>query len=165
MALSGTTYDVSAITIPAQSTIEQSCLCPTPKLEFHMGIRLHNSSWHRPLRTLDTWPPMAESAPSRWHQGVRRCGRWLSLLWLGLGGCTPAKTGVGQISAHDHGQRLCEGATARRTALKVHVAQKNGPGGNGSGHTRLVISGRMADVCAELDRLAALEAHGLPQGS
>jgi hypothetical protein len=27
-----------------------------------------------------------------------------------------------------------------------------------SGHGRLVISGRLADVCAELDRLAALEA-------
>ena len=32
--------------------------------------------------------------------------------------------------------------------------------------SRVVISGRMADVCAELDRLAALEAHGLaPAGS
>ncbi|WP_324343508.1 hypothetical protein [Hydrogenophaga sp.] len=28
----------------------------------------------------------------------------------------------------------------------------------GAGNTRLVISGRMSDVCAELDRLAALEA-------
>ena len=27
--------------------------------------------------------------------------------------------------------------------------------------SRMVISGRMADVCAELDRLVALEAHGL----
>jgi hypothetical protein len=31
--------------------------------------------------------------------------------------------------------------------------------------TRVVISGRMADVCAELDRLAALEAHGLATAS
>lgn len=31
--------------------------------------------------------------------------------------------------------------------------------------SRLVISGRMADVCAELDRLAALEAHGLMPAS
>lgn len=29
-----------------------------------------------------------------------------------------------------------------------------------SGSGRLVISGRMADVCAELDRLAAMEARG-----
>lgn len=130
-----------------------------------MGIRLHNSSWHRPLRTLDTWPPMAESAPSRWHQGVRQCSRWSSQLWLGLGGSSAAMTRVGQTSGHDHGHRLGEGVTARRAALKVHFAQNNATGGNSSGHTRLVISGRMADVCAELDRLAALEAHGLPQGS
>jgi hypothetical protein len=130
-----------------------------------MGIRLHNSTWHRPLRTLDSWPPMSDSTPSRWHQSVRQCRSWLSLLWLGLGSYIPARTRVGQTSGQDLGHRLCEGATARRTALKVHVAQKHETVGNGSGHTRLVISGRMADVCAELDRLAALEAHGMPQGS
>ncbi len=39
----------------------------------------------------------------------------------------------------------------------VHVIDGAGGGRGASG--RLVISGRMADVCAELDRLAALEGH------
>ncbi len=38
----------------------------------------------------------------------------------------------------------------------VRVMDKDGPRSHGGG--RMVISGRMADVCAELDRLAALEA-------
>jgi len=36
---------------------------------------------------------------------------------------------------------------------------------NGAGTGRVVISGRMADVCAELDRLAALEAAGATPSS
>jgi hypothetical protein len=37
----------------------------------------------------------------------------------------------------------------------VRVVDKEGQRGSSGG--RMVISGRMADVCAELDRLAALE--------
>ena len=37
--------------------------------------------------------------------------------------------------------------------LRVHECSQNNPGVG-----RMVISGRMADVCAELDRLVALEA-------
>jgi hypothetical protein len=41
-------------------------------------------------------------------------------------------------------------------ALRVLRVTESGQGVKGAG--RMVISGRMADVCAELDRLAALEA-------
>ena len=45
---------------------------------------------------------------------------------------------------------------AQRPLRVVRVMDKDGQRGPSGG--RLVISGRMADVCAELDRLAALEA-------
>jgi hypothetical protein len=41
-------------------------------------------------------------------------------------------------------------------ALRVVRVAEGQPSARGAG--RMVISGRMADVCAELDRLAALEA-------
>lgn len=47
-------------------------------------------------------------------------------------------------------------ATTNRPLRVVHVVE--GPRGIGAG--RMVISGRLADVCAELDRLAELEARG-----
>ena len=45
---------------------------------------------------------------------------------------------------------------AQRPLRVVRVMDKEGQRGPSGG--RMVISGRMADVCAELDRLAALEA-------
>jgi hypothetical protein len=47
-----------------------------------------------------------------------------------------------------HGGSFC---TERRRAPALRIVRNSG---------RIVISGRMADVCAELDRLAALESAG-----
>lgn len=49
---------------------------------------------------------------------------------------------------------LLRNATSHRPLRVVQVAE---PGQPRRGSGRIVISGRMADVCAELDRLAALE--------
>lgn len=49
---------------------------------------------------------------------------------------------------------LLRGASSNRPLRVVRVAE---PGQPQRGSGRIVISGRMADVCAELDRLAALE--------
>ncbi|MGV0960543.1 MAG: hypothetical protein ACOYB1_11975 [Limnohabitans sp.] len=46
--------------------------------------------------------------------------------------------------------------TAVTPALRVLRVSENGPRSDCAG--RMVISGRMADVCAELDRMVALEA-------
>lgn len=46
-------------------------------------------------------------------------------------------------------------ASARRPLRVVRVMEASPPS---SGAGRMIISGRMADVCAELERLAALEA-------
>jgi hypothetical protein len=44
----------------------------------------------------------------------------------------------------------------------LRVMRVTEPGQRTAGAGRMVISGRMADVCAELDRLAALEAMHTP---
>ncbi len=58
-------------------------------------------------------------------------------------------------------QTMTSSLMAKRTAplppaLRVLRVAENGPRSNCAG--RMVISGRMADVCAELDRMVALEA-------
>ncbi len=127
-----------------------------------MGIRLHNSTWHRPLRTLDNWPSVAEVTPSPWHQCYHRCTQWLGVVWRSVGSSLAVRRrteGTGSAPVH----RPSDAIAARRTAQKRHVTRKYEGAATGPRGTRLVISGRMADVCAELDRLAALEAHRLPQ--
>ena len=47
-------------------------------------------------------------------------------------------------------------STVMAPTLRVLRVAENGPRSDCAG--RMVISGRMADVCAELDRLVALEA-------
>ncbi len=49
---------------------------------------------------------------------------------------------------------------AQQRALRVLRVSEQGETASCAG--RMVISGRMADVCAELDRLVALEAKGRP---
>ena len=49
---------------------------------------------------------------------------------------------------------------AKQRALRVHRVSEQGEAPHCAG--RMVISGRMSDVCAELDRLVALEAQKKP---
>ena len=51
-------------------------------------------------------------------------------------------------------------AASRPRVRPLRVVRVLEPSANSIGAGRMVISGRMADVCAELDRLAALEAAG-----
>lgn len=127
-----------------------------------MGIRLHNSTWHRPLRTLNNWPSVAEVSPSTWHQRYHRCTQWLGYMWESVGSSLAIRRtteGIGSAPVHRPGDAIA----SRCTPQKLRVTRKYEGAASGPRGTRLVISGRMADVCAELDRLAALEAHRLPQ--
>ena len=60
-------------------------------------------------------------------------------------------------TARAHGAATPKAATAPVRPLRV-IRVVDGPRGEKCSANRMVISGRMADVCAELDRLAALEA-------
>lgn len=68
------------------------------------------------------------------------------------------------VAAHAHPMRAAAPSTALRTGQKCPQRRAHRPlrvlrvaDGSPAGAGRMVISGRMADVCAELDRLAALE--------
>jgi hypothetical protein len=49
-------------------------------------------------------------------------------------------------------------ALASKKRLPLRIWQQTSAGHNGAATQRMVISGRMSEVCAELDRLAAAEA-------
>nr|WHW29572.1 hypothetical protein [uncultured bacterium] len=117
-------------------------------MEFHMGIRFnaHSKSWRAPLQLIDSWLPARPlrasqpSLPSRAVQKFARAG-WLK------GSSDPLKNvqlaadcGADGLRPHLHLLRTC-----------VNENQTD---------ARLVISGRIGEVCAELDRLAALERPG-----
>jgi len=62
--------------------------------------------------------------------------------------------GVVQFKATGSRAHIRSGAAVHRPLRVLHVVE---PGQTASHIGRLVISGRMDDVCAELDRLAAFE--------
>ena len=68
----------------------------------------------------------------------------------------PAAQGLPASRAHPPRAALHPSARPVRRPLRVVRVVEACPAPTGAG--RMVISGRMADVCAELDRLAALEA-------
>lgn len=110
---------------------------------FHMGIALLAlSGLFQGLSSFHRATPAARTAPAKAQPGTRR----LRPVWT---------------TRH----ATCSAAATRATspvppstapALRVLRVTESGHRVNGAG--RMVISGRMADVCAELDRLAALEA-------
>lgn len=111
-----------------------------------MGIRINNT-WRLPLQLIDSWLP----APS--HRASTRKGppqlvqRFTRAGWLGRHqpAASTGSVDVGPMANTAPSLRVC----------RVRVVP---PASGGFCHdARLVISGRMADVCAELDRLAALE--------
>jgi hypothetical protein len=59
-------------------------------------------------------------------------------------------------AAHPRAVSPQDGRLAKQLALRVLRVSEHGEAPHCAG--RMVISGRMADVCAELDRLVALEA-------
>ncbi|MBL8390050.1 MAG: hypothetical protein JNK17_17710 [Hydrogenophaga sp.] len=112
-----------------------------------MGIRILSKTWRSPLQLIDSWLP----APAPQRTAQRPLGPLLRSFtragWLGRGAdtltCGKATAPSGPISCPASTR-----PTPNRTPRTTKVVR---------GPARMVISGRMVDVCAELDRLAALE--------
>jgi hypothetical protein len=108
-----------------------------------MGIRITSKTWRAPLQLIDSWLP-APSCPHKVRKSFPMLmQRFVRAGWLASKPPTQAATsastrGTGSLSAQHASVRLKRSSQPGRSAC-------------------LVISGRMADVCAELDRLAALE--------
>ena len=119
-----------------------------------MGIRIHRNTWRAPLQLIDSWLPPADKpapAPNRLGTAAQRFVRagWLSRRMTMPTGhpavvTTPAATQVrNTATAHS------DAPPPLRVALRQSAV--------GRTDSRVVLSGRIADVCAELERLAALE--------
>ncbi len=96
----------------------------------------------------DWWMPLQNLA-GRWlptHRRAHRCDS-SGLRYVAV---RPVRNARGLASASGNGV-----TRASRPLRVVRVIDPQQPDHHGS---RVVISGRMADVCAELDRLAAMEA-------
>lgn len=119
-----------------------------------MGIRFTTNTWRAPLLLIDSWLPLA---PSTRHHGARRLlpqavQRFARAGWLGRTTESPSHASGCPVTVHPH-----PGAVVRGGTRAVRVLQAAAASNGLRQDARLVISGRINDVCAELDRLAALE--------
>ena len=83
----------------------------------------------------------------------------ISSIYNGIQKFMSASAHLEQQTTHLSPQRSVsaqEGRMTKQRALRVLRVSEHGDASHCAG--RMVISGRMADVCAELDRLVALEA-------
>lgn len=111
-----------------------------------MRFALSGDNWRSPLRVIDSFLPLAlnertndTSVAHRWMERFTQAG-WLSTSHTTRPNNTRSVISTRSPSSDPHVQA---------TASSNLVVRSNPKG--------LRISGRMADVCAELDRLALLE--------
>ncbi len=122
-----------------------------------MGFRINkSSSWRTPLQMIDSLLPRQHAIQptppvfARCIRSFQRAG------WLGRArqaGATVAVTPkeAGNDPDMDHAGQVAHPVRVIHTPDQPIVVPRRPS-------ARLVISGRMADVCAELERLAAMEA-------
>jgi len=122
-----------------------------PSKEFRMGIRFKSNTWRAPLRLIDNLLPLRTATqaaiprkPSRALQLFARAG-WLNRSSGSREHPTPS------VAAATPGPQVCG----------VRVLRTSSEGAGGRRDMRMVISGRIGDVCAELDRMAAQEQSSL----
>ena len=121
-----------------------------------MGIRFTTNTWRAPLQLIDCWLPITPPrAQPKAVLAPRALQRFIRAGWLNR--------------AQAKSTAACASLQPSSTATERHCVIERHPPATRSGSsrvshasqkpldTRLVISGRMGDVCAELERLAALE--------
>lgn len=118
-----------------------------------MGILSNANTWRAPLQLIDCWLP----APSARRTSVassplatRAMQRFARAGWLGR----KAPPAMAQVA---HASPVPGPRESARTACRVRVLRQTDPTPKRASSVRLVISGRINDVCAELDRLADQE--------
>lgn len=119
-----------------------------------MGIHFTTNTWRAPLQLIDSWLPLA---PSTRHHGACRLlpqavQRFARAGWLGRTTESTTVTAGSPVTAHPHPGAVVAGGTRAVRVLQAAAASHGM-----RQDARLVIAGRISDVCAELDRLAALE--------
>jgi hypothetical protein len=112
-----------------------------------MGIRFTANTWRAPLQIIDSWLP-APTINQRAKSVEKAVRLFTSGGWLGRRDPRPtSQTNAVEASASSIATR----------PRRLRVISSNNTASNHRTEARLVISGHINDVCAELDRLAALE--------
>lgn len=110
-----------------------------------MGIRITSKTWRAPLQLIDSWLP-SPPCPNKSRKPLPTLmQRFVRAGWLASKPPKQAPAASSNASA----------TTVSRLGPSSRIFLKHSSPADRS--ACLVISGRMADVCAELDRLAALE--------
>jgi hypothetical protein len=117
-----------------------------------MGIRFNTNTWRAPLLLIDSWLPLAPERAALPRPLSRSLQRFSRAGWMGRNAAAePVLPTKVQPLARTNTRRPC----------RVRL------GGDGDGvlagapTARVVISGRIDDVCDELARLADLELHAM----
>lgn len=127
-----------------------------------MGIRFNTNTWRAPLLLIDSWLPAAPQPSRLPHALPRAIQRFARAGWLGR---TPPATAAteqrsDEMKTVEHPRQQTATRVSQTRAVRTHTVS-----GLLRNDARLVISGRIGDVCAELDRLAAIERRATaPQG-
>ncbi len=118
-----------------------------------MGIRINTNTWRAPLLLIDSWLPITQKPRHTLHGAVPRVVQRFSRAgWLARSTEPNPKPEAASVTTHRQA-----GSHRRNETRTVRVLQAVGTNQASSQDTRLFISGRINDVCAELDRLVALE--------
>lgn len=125
-------------------------------MEFFMGIRFNANTWRTPLQLIDCWLPVnparQPASPKTMHQALQN---FVRAGWLNQ---APTSSRPIKSAANTQPGAARQSATVHNS-LESHrrTIAPQPPKAPSRTDARLVISGRMGDVCAELERLAALE--------
>lgn len=119
-----------------------------------MGIRIQRNTWRAPLQLIDSWLPQPP-APSNRHHLTVIAQRFARAGWLGRASAQPEPPAS---STTGHAAPASADLSRSHRVASVRVVPATNRMHEGvRADTRVVLSGRIADVCAELERLAALE--------
>jgi hypothetical protein len=124
-----------------------------------MGKIFNTNTWRAPLQLIDCWLPLPTRAPSRPAASavaVKAMQRFARAGWLN-------REAANSPEALTHRNPLTEPLAS--AACRVRVLRQAEVRAVKRPAVRLVISGPINDVCAELDRLAALEQASLARAA
>ena len=119
-----------------------------------MGIRIQRNTWRAPLQLIDSWLPQPP-APANRHHLTAIAQRFARAGWLGRASAQPVPP-ASSTTGHAAPASADLSRAHREASVRVVPATHRMHEGVRT-DTRVVLSGRIADVCAELERLAALE--------
>lgn len=120
-----------------------------------MGIRMQRNTWSSPLLLINSWLPSPSETTTRPNltavaQRFARAG------WLGRNAGLKARSSSALPRSGTQVEPSPQLRAHPPTAVRM-VRTTACSGVHRKGDSRVVLSGRMADVCAELERLAAME--------